>query len=418
MPAFPIPPALKLFSASLAVGGFWTPPEEDVPGGLALGMRFGSVIPESPLEMELALMYSSGTTRDYDLPERLSFTHLDLLTNLLDNNHINVLVGAGLGWRHLAFSEVNGQSISNTLGYKVNPSVDFLLSAGPSGRILLWGPVHLRFDVHGTLSMGDQPYNEGAHAFPGADASISLDLRYEPPSDRDHDSVIDAKDRCPKESEDVDFYDDHDGCIDPDDDKDGIPDIADQCKSQAEDLDGFKDTDGCDDHNNDRDAYPDSLDRCPNEPESENAWEDGDGCPDAVPVDLRGTLARAREIRFDGTTLDPAGEPALLELIAQIAHYPEVVVRVLVYTDSEYGTTAANELTLTQSRQLHAWFAAHGAPMGRLDFLWKGDSALLNSDKTAAEHLLNRRVDLVLVDTVGADGKPIEFTPIPPAEWR
>ena len=47
---------------------------------------------------------------------------------------------------------------------------------------------------------------------------FGIDLRAEPPPDRDHDGVTDAQDQCPDSLEDLDFYDDQDGCLDPDDD--------------------------------------------------------------------------------------------------------------------------------------------------------------------------------------------------------
>lgn len=420
MPALPVPPMLKLFTASVAFGGFWTPPEDYTPSNLAPSLRAGVVMPESNAELELVLSFADGLTREVPFGQKVSYNHLDLLANVVNGYRADFLLGGGLGWRHtnIAESKVDGETPLEALGFSVNPALDLLLSAGPSFRYHIWGPIHLRADAHGTLVLGGEPASEGAHALPGADASISLDLRYELPPDRDHDGVADTKDRCPDSLEDWDFFDDNDGCLDPDDDHDGIVDLEDKCKGQAEDLDGFQDTDGCDDHNNDRDAYPDSGDQCPNEPESENAWQDGDGCPDVMPADLFATLARSREIQFIDGAVTPASEPALLDLIARMAQYPDIVVLVAIYTDGANGGTAARELTLAQAKTLLHWLADHGAPTLRFDFRWKGDTLVLNNDKTEAEHAVNRRVELSLVDTVGADGKPIQFSPVPEAEWR
>ena len=44
----------------------------------------------------------------------------------------------------------------------------------------------------------------------------------------------------------------------PDADGDGIPDELDQCPNEAEDVDGFQDDDGCPDLDNDGDGISDA----------------------------------------------------------------------------------------------------------------------------------------------------------------
>ncbi len=65
-----------------------------------------------------------------------------------------------------------------------------------------------------------------------------------------------------------------------DTDKDGIPDVADRCPDEPEDMDGFQDADGCVDIDNDGDGIVDQNDQCPSEPETKNGFQDDDGCPD------------------------------------------------------------------------------------------------------------------------------------------
>ncbi len=101
-----------------------------------------------------------------------------------------------------------------------------------------------------------------------------------PDPDNDKDGIPDIKDKCPNKAEDQDGFEDEDGCPDPDNDGDGIPDVQDQCPRIAEDFDGFEDKDGCPDGDNDRDGIPDTLDKCPNDPEDIDNFEDDDGCPD------------------------------------------------------------------------------------------------------------------------------------------
>jgi outer membrane protein OmpA-like peptidoglycan-associated protein len=98
--------------------------------------------------------------------------------------------------------------------------------------------------------------------------------------DRDRDGIVDRYDRCPEVPEDVDGFQDDDGCPDYDNDNDGIPDSLDKCPNKPEDKDGFQDEDGCPDYDNDKDNVPDSVDQCPNFKEDYDGFEDRDGCPD------------------------------------------------------------------------------------------------------------------------------------------
>ena len=420
MQALPFPPMFKLFSAGVAFGGFWTPPEDLVPSGYGPAFRFGLVVPESPLELDFTVQLASGELRQIPYPEQTSLSHVALLVDVVDGYRTDVAVGGGLGWRHVHLDPVtiDGWLASESLQIEDNPVMDVLIAADAQWRYWLVGPLHLRADVTGMLSVGGQPVTSGTHLYPIVGASLGLDLRWEPPPDRDHDGVPDRDDKCPDSLEDFDYYDDQDGCLDPDDDKDGIPDVQDQCKGSAEDLDGYQDTDGCPDHNNDRDAYPDSMDQCPDAPETENSWEDGDGCPDDLPADLAAALGVRRDIQVSGETVDAASEPALAGLQALLVKYPSIVLIFHVYWDGDQGATFPREHTLVQAKALYAWFTAHGVDEHRLDFRWDGDNHPLNADGTEAEHLGNRRIEVGLVDTVGADGKPIEFNPLPREQWR
>ncbi len=101
-----------------------------------------------------------------------------------------------------------------------------------------------------------------------------------PEIDNDQDGVPDSVDKCPNDKEDIDGFQDEDGCPDYDNDEDGIQDIQDKCPIVPEDLDGFEDNDGCPEYDNDQDRIPDSVDHCPDIPEDKDAYEDTDGCPD------------------------------------------------------------------------------------------------------------------------------------------
>ncbi|MCP3063933.1 OmpA family protein [Myxococcus sp. K38C18041901] len=98
-----------------------------------------------------------------------------------------------------------------------------------------------------------------------------------PNLDADGDGVTNAQDRCPTTPGLAELN----GCPDGDDDKDGIPNLADKCPAQPENINGFQDEDGCpDDPDSDNDGITDSKDACPNQPEDKDGFQDEDGCPD------------------------------------------------------------------------------------------------------------------------------------------
>jgi MYXO-CTERM domain-containing protein len=99
-------------------------------------------------------------------------------------------------------------------------------------------------------------------------------------NDTDQDGLADADDACPALAEDMDGYNDSDGCPDVDNDADGIVDADDRCPVESEDEDGFEDDDGCPESDNDGDGFADSDDECPVKPEDKDGFEDDDGCPD------------------------------------------------------------------------------------------------------------------------------------------
>lgn len=101
-----------------------------------------------------------------------------------------------------------------------------------------------------------------------------------PDPDNDGDGILDVNDTCPRAAETANGFDDADGCPEADLDMDNVPDEYDKCKTIAEDQDGFEDKDGCPDEDNDGDGFKDIDDRCPDEAEDQDGFQDSDGCPD------------------------------------------------------------------------------------------------------------------------------------------
>lgn len=98
--------------------------------------------------------------------------------------------------------------------------------------------------------------------------------------DTDGDGIVDRHDHCVRMAEDIDGYQDDDGCPDCDNDGDGIPDRLDGAPDGAEDFDGFMDEDGIPDWDNDGDGINDEFDECPDQAEDYDGHYDDDGCPD------------------------------------------------------------------------------------------------------------------------------------------
>ncbi len=102
------------------------------------------------------------------------------------------------------------------------------------------------------------------------------------PGDRDGDGILDPDDECVDQPEDVDTYQDEDGCPDPDNDGDGILDSSDECPLEPETVNGVDDADGCPDEvgDQDGDGILDNVDECPTDAEDMDEFEDENGCPD------------------------------------------------------------------------------------------------------------------------------------------
>ncbi|MEZ4317421.1 MAG: OmpA family protein [Myxococcota bacterium] len=154
--------------------------------------------------------------------------------------------------------------------------IDFLANAGP-GLMVPIGPAHLRTDLRWVLSLGGENYQNRGDQFVNWEWSAGLGFSFGGDKDKDKDGILDADDSCVDEAEDMDGFEDSDGCPELDNDNDGVPDTADQCANDPEDDDDFKDDDGCPDPDNDEDGVLDGEDECPLVAGAKSAK----GCPDA-----------------------------------------------------------------------------------------------------------------------------------------
>ena len=216
--------------------------------------------------------------------------------------HFAANLGYALYPRASIANLTTGDELTYGAGVGVTPIIDHLdvrleldgsLTPGPNdqeGKERFGDPAHsplellasveYRFDfglaIRGGVGKGLTPGfgSTDFRVFAGASWAVFK------PIDRDKDGIADPDDACRKDPEDMDGWEDADGCPDPNNDGDHLVDLEDQCPDEPEDLDQFEDFDGCPDPDNDGDGLEDGVDTCPEEAEDPDLFQDGDGCPD------------------------------------------------------------------------------------------------------------------------------------------
>jgi outer membrane protein OmpA-like peptidoglycan-associated protein len=234
------------------------------------------------------------------------------------------------------------------------------------------------------------------------------------PSDRDGDGIADAIDACPDEAEDLDGFEDGDGCPDGGAPGARVVDSADDSDEESTDEDcpeiptgsnTMIGPDGCSVLDTDLDGIPDSQDKCPLEKETINGFEDDDGCPDEGGEDLTEYIANVRidikaTITFETgrSTIKDESHAVLNQVALQILQHPDVrKVRVEGHTDS-IGNEDDN-LYLSQDRadSVRRYLISRGVSKDRVVATGFGETRPIATNDTAAGRARNRRVEFVIV---------------------
>ncbi len=184
-----------------------------------------------------------------------------------------------------------------------------------------------------------------------------------------------------------------------DDDTDGIADKADRCPTEAEDMDGFEDDDGCPEPDNDRDGIGDDDDECPDVPEERGG--DKDGCPDKPTVIVRrGQLIVYGKILFpvESADMKPQSEALLDEMARALKEHPRFRIEIAGHTDS--SGLASYNLKLSQDRadSVKRALVRRGVASGRLVAKGYGEDRPVAPNLTRAGRAKNRRVDFNIRD--------------------
>lgn len=198
-----------------------------------------------------------------------------------------------------------------------------------------------------------------------------------PDGDDDNDGVANEDDRCPRTPEDRDGWEDEDGCPDPDDDGDSLLDADDRCPREAEDVDGFEDADGCPDLDDDGDGVPDTDDLCPRQQETKDGVKDEDGCPDNLLIVRKGDRIHTLEpVVFASGGVDFKSTAPLHAISEMLQGDPTIT---LLRIEGHVAFAPAGERQSLSERRAVAvmrWLAEDDVDFGRLEAVGRGDTDL------------------------------------------
>jgi outer membrane protein OmpA-like peptidoglycan-associated protein len=257
--------------------------------------------------------------------------------------------------------------------------------------------------------------------------------------DYDFDGVLGDLDKCPRTSEDLDGFEDEDGCPDPDNDGDGIfdsrdrcPDAGvagvdpisvgpdgcpdndidgdhifndrDKCPEDPEDFDRFEDSDGCPDIDNDGDGIPDLRDSCPDTAETFNGLVDEDGCPEddkQKVIVTKQKIEILEPVYFDTAraTIQERSFPVLDGVAEVLRRNPELLrVRIEGHTDDRGGDRYNLRLSQQRAAAVKKYLTDKGIAEDRLIPVGYGETRPLVDNKTNEDRQRNRRVEFIILD--------------------
>ncbi|MCY1010878.1 OmpA family protein [Nannocystis pusilla] len=232
----------------------------------------------------------------------------------------------------------------------------------------------------------------GTTARPASPLVRAPDTTDDRDADRDADRVPDARDGCPDEPEDVDAFEDEDGCVDRDNDRDGVPDAY-------EWIDGRW-------TNCDRRIKNGNETDCRNLPEDLDGEWDHDGCPDVMCIDSC-QVKLAERLRLDRRGRPLPGSDAILDAVAEtLRAAPDIELYVEAHVDAQRDASAAVRATGRTAEAVVEALVGRGIDRARLTPLGWGHEKPIDRNTTEDGRANNRRVEFVQRDGCGCEDRP------------
>ena len=352
----------------------------------ALGVE--ASLAEQPWTVALEL---AGSTAAFDMFGNPDSTNAEVAAGFryIIDDQFEVTVGAGKG----LLTGVTTPNVRGFLSFAYHPDRRTPTEDPDADGIVGWND-QCRFDA------------EDLDDFEDADGCPDLD--------NDSDGLVDAADDCPMEPEDLDGFQDMNGCPDPDNDDDTVLDTVDQCPDEAEDVDTYEDEDGCPDDDNDGDGILDEDDKCPLQPENLDGVADEDGCPeilDAIAVMTPTEIVISEAIHFElGTAnLTVDSTEVLDDVLRVLREHPDIRVRIEGHTDTLGGRAYNQSLSQARAEAVRAYFLLYSYPgdnmAERLEAQGFGEDIPIANNMTERGRARNRRVEFHIIAEEGAAPK-------------
>jgi len=241
--------------------------------------------------------------------------------------------------------------------------------------------------------------------------------------DSDGDGIPDDIDRCPLDPEDLDGFQDEDGCPDPDNDGDGIVDKLDACpntpgplsnrgcpvmdrdgdgipddQDKCPDQPGPKENFGCPDADRDGDGIVDRLDKCPDEP-----GPPPDGCPKKYTlVEVKkDRIVIKQQVHFQSAkwTVLRDSFPLLDQVVQVLRDDPKMRLSIEGHTDAIGGELANMKLSQARAESVRTYLTGKGIEQDRLEAVGYGTTKPIASNKTEKGRSQNRRTEFRIIST-------------------
>tara|TARA_Y100001934_G_scaffold139078_1_gene167818 strand:+ start:519 stop:1712 length:1194 start_codon:yes stop_codon:yes gene_type:complete len=213
-----------------------------------------------------------------------------------------------------------------------------------------------------------------------------------PNPDRDGDGLLNNVDQCPDEPEDPDLFEDENGCPDPDNDQDSVLDLEDQCPLQP----GPVSNGGCPQMDRDGDGITDDIDQCPDVPGNPPR-----GCPERVLVKVTDTHIEIKDhINFQTNKAVIKGDVSF-QILEQVAAVLKSNGRLKIVVEGHTDSVGAADYNLRLSddraQAVRAFLVKKGIEETRLEAIGYGESRPIASNKSKMGRAENRRVEFRIV---------------------